>query len=600
MNLPAFAIIVVLLSCAFALPVVPAATAAVSATDDAVSAQKRLRDLYESEYTWRQSMLGKVQNDEEAWQDGDRLPLVDAKTQTQKLAYWETVLAELDRIPLSDLSRQEQINAAVLRQIVTTLADEVRFKTYEAPFNSDTFFWTGLFPRTGGFDDAQAYRRYLSRMRDVPRYFQENIVNMRDGLARGYSVPRVTLEGREKSIEAYLAPGEDNPFWTPLKELPAAVSAADRATLRRDATAAIREAIVPAYTGLLKFMREEYMQTARTTLAARDLPAGDDFYRAQIRGFTTLDLSPEEIHRRGLAEVARIRAEMLATIKRTEFDGSMGEFLEFLRSDPRFYAKTPQELLGFSAYVAKRVDGKLGATIGFLPRRRFTILPVPDSIAPFYTSGRGGLDSCLMNTYDLPSRPLYNLTALTLHECGPGHALQAAIAREAPGEIPQFRRDNYFSGYGEGWGLYTEWLGTVMGVYDTPYEDFGRLSYEMWRACRLVIDTGVHAFGWSRERAQSYLREHTALSEHELTTEVDRYISWPGQALAYKLGEMLIRGKRAEAEAALGADFDQRYFHDVILGLRSVPLPVLAQELDTWITGGGKNPYEDMFSEDTR
>ena len=598
MNLPALVIFAVILTSAVSLPVASATPEVTPAADNAAAAQERLRQLYENEYAWRQSMLGKVKDDDGEWRDGERLPLVDAGTQAEMLAYWNTVLAQLDSIPVSALRREEQINAAVLRQIVTTLADEVRFKTYEAPFNSDTFFWTGLYPRTGGFDDVEAYRRYIFRMGDLPRYFDENIVNMRAGLARGYSVPRVTLAGREKSIEAYLAEGEDNPFWTPMTEMPASISEADKAILRRDAARAISEAIVPAYTGLLHFMREEYMRKARTTLAARDLPGGEEFYRAQIRGFTTLDLGPAEIHQRGLAEVARIRAEMLATIERTDFNGNMEEFLEFLRTDPRFYAKTPRELLGFSAYVAKRVDGKLGDTIGFLPRRRFTILPVPESVAPFYTSGRGGLNSCLMNTYDLPSRPLYNLTALTLHECGPGHALQAAIAKEAPGEIPQFRRDNYFSGYGEGWGLYTEWLGTVMGVYDTPYEDFGRLSYEMWRACRLVIDTGVHYFGWTRQRAQAYLRENTALSEHELTTEVDRYISWPGQALAYKLGEMMIRRKRAEAEAALGTDFDQRYFHDVILGLRSVPLPVLEQELDTWIASGGKNPYAGIFGDE--
>ncbi|MBN7795675.1 DUF885 family protein [Parahaliea mediterranea] len=557
-------------------------------------ADARLRALYEEEYAWRQQILGKVRDDEGEWRDGDRLPAVDARSQAGHLAYWREALAKLDAIAVDELSHQERINAAVFRQIVTTLADEVGYRAYEAPLNSDSFFWTGLYPRLGGFEDAEAYRRYVRRLRDLPRFFDDNMANMRAGLERGYSVPRVTLAGRDQSIEAYLVAGEGNPFWTPMKALPATIPAAQRAQLEAEVREAIDEAVVPAYRKLLTFMREEYIPNARSTLAARDLPDGEDFYRAQIRAFTTLDLSPETIHQMGLAEVERILAEMRTVIDATGFDGDMEAFLEFLRTDPQFYAKTPRELLSYSAYVAKQVDGKLGETIGFLPRRRFTILPVPDAIAPFYTSGRGGLDSCLMNTYDLPSRPLFNLTALTLHECGPGHALQAAIAKEAPGEIPRFRRDNYFSGYGEGWGLYTEWLGTVMGVYETPYEDFGRLSYEMWRACRLVIDTGVHYFGWSRERALAYLRDHTALSEHEVTTEVDRYISWPGQALAYKLGEMLIRRKRAEAEEALGSGFDQRYFHDVILGLRSVPLPVLERELDAWIAGGGENPYQGL------
>ena len=219
---------------------------------------------------------------------------------------------------------------------------------------------------------------------------------------------------------------------------------------------------------------------------------------------------------------------------------------------------------------------------------------MPDEIAPIYTAGRGGYGRCLMNTYDLPQRPLYTIPALTLHECSPGHSLQAAISREAPGDIPEFRARNYFSGYGEGWGLYVEWLGGELGIYRTPYEKFGQLTYEMWRACRLVIDTGVHHYGWSRDEALAYLRDNAALSEREVTTEIDRYISWPAQALAYKLGEMLIREKRAKAEAELGTDFDQRWFHDTILALRSVPLSVLADELDAWIAAGGPDPYADV------
>jgi uncharacterized protein (DUF885 family) len=269
----------------------------------------------------------------------------------------------------------------------------------------------------------------------------------------------------------------------------------------------------------------------------------------------------------------------------------MAAFFEFLRTDPQFYAKSPDELMGISAYVAKRMDGKLKEVLGFLPRHRFAIRPVPDAIAPVYTGGRGGYDACLMNTYNLPARPLYTLPALTLHECAPGHALQAAIAREAPTDIPEFRAYNYFSGYGEGWGLYTEWLGGEIGIYRTPYERFGQLTYEMWRACRLVIDTGLHEFGWSREQAIAYLRDNAPMSEHEITTEIDRYISWPGQALAYKLGEMLLREKRRAAETALGANFDQRHYHDFVLALRSVPLDVLSAELDRWIAEGGPDPF---------
>ena len=557
----------------------------------AASADEQLRALYEAEYSWRQAQWGQVRDAQGGWRDGPALPHVDAATQRDRLTYWDSSLAQLAAIPRTALSAEGKVNAAVFEQIVTTLADEVRFATYEAPLNSDTFFWSGLYPRMGGFQTEQAYRDYVQRLAQLPRYFAEHQANMRSGLARGYSVPFVSLQGRERSLEAYLAEGEDNPFWSPIAAMPAQWSQALKRELQAEAREVISAAVVPAYTDLLRFMREEYLPRTRRTLAARDLPNGDAFYQAQIRNFTTLDLNAEEIHQIGLAEVARIRAEMDAVRASTGFDGDMQAFLHFLRTDPRFYAQTPHELLAFTAWVAKRVDGQLAANLGFLPRRRYTILPVPDAIAPFYTGGRGGLESCLFNTYDLPSRPLYTLTALTLHECAPGHSLQAAIAREAPGDIPEFRANNYFSGYGEGWGLYTEWLGIEMGVYDTPYEHFGRLSYEMWRAARLVIDTGLHHYGWSRERAQAYLRDNTALSEHELTTEIDRYISWPAQALSYKLGEMLIRRKRGEAEAALGASFDKRYFHDTILGLRSVPLTVLEQTLDQWVAAGGPDPY---------
>ncbi|EED31638.1 hypothetical protein NOR53_3095 [gamma proteobacterium NOR5-3] len=558
------------------------------------SADAQLKALYEREWEWRQNELGKQRDANGEWVKKAALADVSAKAQQRRLAYWESALEELNTISVAELSDEEAINAAVFRQIVETLANDTRYKTYEAPLNSDTFFWAGLHPQNAGFADVDSYRRYLGRLRDLPRFFAQHSANMRSGMARGYTVPAVSLKGREESMEAYLLPGSDNPFWIPFELFPANVDEAQQARLQAEAREVIATQVVPAYTKLLNFMRQEYLPGARKTIAARDLPDGEAFYQSQIRGFTTLDLTAEQIHNMGLAEVERLRAEMELILAELDFDGDMAEFFHFLRNDPRFYAKTPDELMGYSAYVAKRMDGKLDEVLGFLPRRRFAINPVPPAIAPIYTGGRGGLNACLMNTYNLPARPLYTLPALTLHECAPGHALQAAISLEAPGEIPEFRAQNYFSGYGEGWGLYTEWLGGQIGIYRTPYERFGQLTYEMWRACRLVIDTGVHQFGWSREQAIAYLRDNAAMSEHEITTEVDRYISWPGQALAYKLGEMLIREKRARAENVLGADFDQRYFHDTILGLRSVPLTVLASELDAWIDAGGPNPYPDV------
>jgi uncharacterized protein (DUF885 family) len=293
-------------------------------------------------------------------------------------------------------------------------------------------------------------------------------------------------------------------------------------------------------------------------------------------------MTPEQIHRLGLSEVARIDAEMQKVMRESGFKGSMPEFLKFLKSDPQFYAKTPDELLGVSAYVTKRVDGVIGQHFGLLPRKRFGLIPVPDALAPFYTSGRGGLENCQMNTYDLPVRPLYNIPVLTLHECEPGHSFQMAIASEQKA-LPAFRRNLYFSGMGEGWGLYSEWLGNELGIYRTPYEKFGQLSYEMWRAARLVIDTGIHQQGWSRQQAIDYLAGHTALTQHEVETEVDRYISWPGQALAYKLGELTIRRLRTEAETKLGPKFDERRFHDAILTLGSVPLNVMEDRMHAFI-----------------
>jgi uncharacterized protein (DUF885 family) len=432
---------------------------------------------------------------------------------------------------------------------------------------------------------AADYRAYIDRLADVPRYFDEHIANMRAGLDRGFSVPRAVLDGRDVSIAAIadLDDPTQSTFYAPLKQLPASIPAAEQDRLRADARAAIGERMIPAYRKLLVFFRDEYVPRARTTLGASEMPNGEAFYHQQIREYTTLDLSPDEIHRIGLDEVARIQAQMNTIIKEVGFQGSFAEFLQFLRTDPQFYAKTPQELLNHAAWIAKRIDGELGKFIGTLPRGRFTIVPVPEDIAPFWTSGRGGNGTYWLNTYDLPSRALYNLPALTLHEAAPGHAMQGALAAEQTG-LPDFRRETYISAFGEGWGLYVETLGEEMGIYQTPYEHFGRLTYEMWRAARLVIDTGVHAQGWTRDQAVAYLRDHTALSEHEVTTEVDRYISWPGQALSYKLGELAIVRLRGEAEQALGDKFDLKAFHDMVLALGSVPLPVLESQVRAFIS----------------
>jgi uncharacterized protein (DUF885 family) len=555
----------------------PAPTAAVTGSADA-----RLKALYEAYWVWDEKELGLIDDPRGDVESAGYLPHVDGETQARREAFVKQVLAKLDAMPTQQLSSDEQVNAAVFRTMLENDLIEYRFRTWEMPFNSDSSFWTYL-DAEQPFDDAAGYRRYIARMRDVPRYFDEQIANMRAGLARGFSVPRATLNGRDKSVAAFIVDDpEKSSFYKVFNNFPSNIPAADQQALRAEAKSVIEQSVMPAYRKLLTFIRDEYVPHTRTTISAHDLPDGDAFYRAQVREFTTTELTPLQIHQLGLQEVARINAEMEATMRASGFKGSMPEFLKFLKSDPQFYAKTPDELLGVSSYVAKRVDGVIGKHFGLLPRRRFGIIPVPDALAPFYTSGRGGRENCMMNTYDLPVRPLYNIPVLTLHECEPGHSFQLGLAAEQKA-LPKFRRNLYFSGMGEGWGLYSEWLGDELGIYRTPYEKFGQESYDMWRACRLVIDTGIHQYGWSRSQAIDYLASHTALTQHEVETEVDRYISWPGQALAYKLGELTILRLRHEAETTLGSKFDERGFHDAILALGSVPLNVLGDRMHAWI-----------------
>src|SRR6202789_2554069 len=340
------------------------------------------------------------------------------------------------------------------------------------------------------------------------------------------------MQGRDASITAVTEVAPDaSLFYAPFRER-TGVSPADQADLRAQAVKTIQDVVQPAYRDLLQFMRTEYVPQLRTTLAAQDLPDGKAYYQAKIREFTTLDMSPDAIHALGVREVARLRDEMTAAMKETGFKGDLPAFLASLRSDPRFYVKAPEDLLMRAAWIAKRFDGKASQFFGYLPRARFAIRPVPDDLAPFYTAGRGGPGLYLVNTYDLPSRPLYNLTALTLHESAPGHAFQMPIAMEHKDQ-PAIRRDVYISAYGECWAFYTEKLGVEMNMYETPYDMFGMWTYQAWRACRLVVDTGIHSQGWTRDQAIKYLHDNTALTDHEIDNEVDRYIGWPGQALSF-------------------------------------------------------------------
>lgn len=567
----------------------PAVAAPAAGTLAKTAADARLKALYDAYADWDAKESGQYWDPKGELQQTGYLPHVDAASQLRREAHVVDALKQLNAIPANQLSSNERVNAAVFRTMLENQLSEYKFRTWEMPFNSDSSFWTYL-DASQPFDDVAGYQRYIARLRDIPRYFDEQIVNMRAGLARGFSVPRATLEGRDKSVAAFIVDDpEKSSFYKPFDRFPSNIPQAEQDALRAQARAAIQQSVMPAYQKLLAFIRDDYIPHTRTTISAHDLPDGDAFYRTQIREYTTTDMTPQQIHQLGLQEVSRINAEMEATMRASGFKGTMPEFLHFLKTDPQFYAKTPDELLGVSSYVAKRVDGVIGQHFGLLPRARFGIIPVPAALAPFYTSGRGGRENCMMNTYDLPVRPLYNIPVLTLHECEPGHSFQLGLEAEQK-SLPKFRRNLYFSGMGEGWGLYSEWLGDELGIYRTPYEKFGQESYDMWRACRLVIDTGIHQYGWSRQQAIDYLASHTALTQHEVETEVDRYISWPGQALAYKLGELTILRLRKEAETTLGPKFDERGFHDTILALGSVPLNVLEDQMHAWIRAQAAKP----------
>ncbi|MBQ5940789.1 MULTISPECIES: DUF885 family protein [unclassified Massilia] len=556
----------------------------------ATQADTRFKTIYTKEWKWRVSeKLARADDERGVSPDIAR---VDGPAQEARRLYWEGILKELDAIRPANLSPNERINFAVYRAQIAAFVEAQRFREYEQPVNADSAFWTDVtFGARRPFKNVQDYRNYVRQLENLPGYFDQELANMRAGLARGFTPPRVTLAGRESTIVsvAQARSPQETVFYTPFKDMPATIPAAEREALRAAGAAAIRDKVQPAYGKVLDFFVGEYVPKARTTLAAESMPGGKAYYQSKIVEYTTTSLSADQIHAIGLAEMAKIRAEMLETIKKTGFEGDLPAFLQFLRTDPRFYAKTPEELLMRAAWIAKKFDAKADQYFGYLPRRRFAILPVPDDQAPYYTAGRGGPGAYWVNTYNLPARSLYSLPALTLHESAPGHAFQMPVAQEQKG-VPHFRRA-YISAFGEGWALYSERLGTEMGMYETPYEVFGMLSYQAWRASRLVVDTGIHAKGWTREQAQAYLMENTALAKHEVETEVDRYISWPGQALSYYLGQMAIQEARARAEKALGPKFDIRNFHDTVLQLGSVPLPVLQQRIDAFIAAGGKSPY---------
>ncbi len=556
-------------------------------------ADKQLHQLFETISDYRASLdpIGATSRGDKT----ARGKLADASSEyhqqvRNKLAAFRQ---QLNEIPKGNLSKQDQVSYQMMLRDLNIQISDVDFKTYEMPLNSEYGFHAGMtgFVNRLSFKNVEDYENYLQLLTQIPKVFEQNITNMKAGMARGFTVPKAVLAGYSDGIKAYIQEDPSKSLWyRPFNSLPDSISEKRAKKLKAKAKKVIKEKVTKAYQEYLKFFEKDYYPNTKKTIAATDYPDGKAFYKAQIKRYTTLDLTPEAIHEIGWKEVKRIRAEMEQVIKDTGFKGSFAEFLHFLRTDPQFYAKTPEELLKEAAYISKKMDHKLPKFFGKLPRQPYGVVPVAPEIAPKYTTGRysgAPIDSdrageYWVNTYALDKRPLYNLEALSLHEAVPGHHLQTALAQELT-NLPKFRQNTYISAFGEGWGLYSERLGLEAGFYTDPYSNFGRLTYEMWRAMRLVVDTGMHAMGMGRDEAIKLMEENTALSKHNVRTEIDRYISWPGQALSYKLGEIKIRELRVKAEQELAENFDLRKFHDAVLGQGSVPLSVLEEQIHDFI-----------------
>ncbi|SDS47408.1 DUF885 domain-containing protein [Microlunatus soli] len=558
---------------------------------DADTAYQQFGSIYTEEAVWRAVELGDQSMSALEEPLDPRLPDVGPQAQRRRQDYWQQVLDRLDRIDRSLLTGRQAADFDVYRYQIRTLVDQQRFRMYERPANADSAFWMELTGqarrRLGSAEEAEAYTAWL---RQIPRYIQQQIENMRAGVRRGFGPAQISMVGREATIRsvAEASSATDCAFFAPFDTLPAA---ADHEALIKTGGQVIEQEVMPAYRSLLDFFIDEYFPALPTALAAHQQPDGEAWYAALLREYATTELTAQQIHQVGLDAVAAIRAEMAEIAAGAGFLDA-DAMLRHMRTDPSFYATTATALLQFAAWQAKKFDGIAHHYFGRLPRMRFGIEEPPPDLAPFYTFGRGGPHRYILNTYNLPARPLYSIPALTLHEAAPGHAFQIPFALEMT-DLPDFRRKEYISAFGEGWALYTERLGVEMGMYDTPFEMMGMLSYQMWRAVRLVIDPGMHALGWSRDEAQAYLRDNTAISEHEIVTEVDRYIAWPGQATAYYLGMQKIMELRQRAERTLGDRFALPNFHDQVLSLGSVPLPVLEHAIDDFIASGGRSPFDD-------
>lgn len=526
--------------------------------------------------------------------DNEQYPLGDYSEKRFELyaQFCDSLKNELNTLDYTLLNEEDQISYSLLDFVLNEAVVEYQFKTHWNPILSDAGFHSSLTYRVRPLTNKKSALRYLRTLEGIPTYIKQQRALIEKGLEAGMGQPLVIFKGYESTYNQHItSTAEENFFYSPFLNLPTQLTEAEKDSLQAAAKTVVVEKVIPAFEEVKNFFEQEYFLRTRKTLGVSEIPNGKAYYQSRIDYYTTQEMTPEGIHALGLSEVARIRAQMESIIDEVGFKGTFDDFIAYLRTSPEFYATTPEMLLKHARNIAKKLDEQLPRYFITLPRKPYGVAPVPASIAPKYTGGRyvGSPKNSTdpgyywVNTYNLSSRPLYVIPSLTAHEAVPGHHLQGALNQELPDHIPQFRKNLYLSAYGEGWGLYTEYLAEEMGIYETPYEHFGKLTYEMWRACRLVVDTGIHAFGWSRDQAVAFMASNTALSLHEVNTEIDRYISWPGQALSYKIGEIKIRELREKAMKELGSDFDIREFHEEILKRGTLTLPLLENQILNYI-----------------
>ena len=523
----------------------------------------------------------------------DQLPKISIADMDRRVATSRKFLASSEAIPNDGLSKKAKLDKQLFERQTKQGLESYKFKEFLIPITNRSGFHID-FPDTrltSPLNTTTDYENFIARMRQFKTYAEQHMAMMREGIEQGLTLPAVVLQGYAEPIESQIVTDpEKSLLFEPFQEISKNVPEAEHARLREESKTAIKDSVVPGYQAFLDFMREEYVPSCRGSVGASAMPNGRAYYRFCVKKFTTLPLTPEEVHNTGLAEVERIRGEMDEIRKRVKFDGDFPAFLDHLRTDKKYYAQSKEELLKETALVLKRMDGLLPELFKTLPRTPYGIREVPEYIAPqttaaYYMVAAGDGSKAgfyYVNTYNLASRPLYSVQALSQHEAVPGHHLQLALQQEMK-DTPEFRKFARFTAYVEGWALYAERLGLEVGFYEDPYDDFGRLTYEIWRACRLVVDTGIHYFGWTRQRAIKFMEENSGLSKHNIRAEVDRYIAWPGQALGYKIGELKIRELRARAEKEMGDRFDIREFHDVVLRQGAVPLDILEGYVEDYI-----------------